>query len=782
MRSAIMNLGSLGLGLAMLLASARTGATTIEVSTPNDQFGEDATKCALREAVQAANTDTAFGGCPAGSSIDIITFQGFSNHFKLSRAGRGEDANATGDLDVDASGTIVFVGNGSGKTVIDGDGVDRVFDLDCRSDMSVQFNSLTILGGDAGNSNGGGIYDCAGAVTLYQVHMTENSANQGGALAIASSPLAGDVTVSRSAFTRNHALTGPGSAIRHGGNDLLKLTNTTLSENDATGSGALYAEGDVALKNVTVAYNTGAGTGGVYIASGTARFDNSIFSDNTNRNTSSSTAVDLRCIPTALSDGYNLWKNGVCTFSINRPTDLPDTDPLLGTLADAGRSRPVHVLLPGSPALNSGAPTPNDGSTGHCDAFDQRGIQRQQCDRGAFEQRVDYAVNSTADAPDSNPGNGVCQSTIGGCTLRAALMEAGAQDVPIVITIPEGVFNVNIPGEDDDLGVTGDLDIIALEGEGRILIGQGPDRTVIRSSGVERVFDLDGSSAYRSAIGLFGMRIEGGDTIHPGDDSSAYDGGGARFSFPRMLTIDHVWFDRNASGSSGGGLHVLQGSGPVRITRSAFTRNYAVRDAGGMSLGQGTDMAVSNSLFADNLADLNGGGLDVYNTGSGRVDLSWITVTGNSAGRKGGGVSFSGGESLGAALITGNADGPSFDAPDCQTLAEGVVSSGYILVGAGSPTDCVLTGDPTGNQIGVAINLSQVSMVGSDIPYAAPKPGSIAVGAVSASRCRDGAGRYLNTDQLDLARPLNNACTVGAIEGTSDLIFANGVDDSYAGE
>ncbi|MBL0162884.1 MAG: CSLREA domain-containing protein [Xanthomonadales bacterium] len=141
-------------------------------------------------------------------------------------------------------------------------------------------------------------------------------------------------------------------------------------------------------------------------------------------------------------------------------------------MSDAGKSLPVHVLLPGSPALNSGAPTPNDGSTGHCEATDQRGIQRQQCDRGAFELRVSYAVDSTADAPDSNPGNGICLSTLGGCTLRAALMEAGAQDTPIIITIPAGVFNVNIPGADEDLGATGDLDIIALDGEGRTLIGR----------------------------------------------------------------------------------------------------------------------------------------------------------------------------------------------------------------------------------------------------------------------------------------------------------------------
>ncbi|MEO8672557.1 MAG: choice-of-anchor Q domain-containing protein [Tahibacter sp.] len=764
-----------------LLCVGDAGAATILVTTPNDQFGEEPGECALREAVQAANTDAAFGGCPAGTGTDLISFGGFSNRITLSRAGRGEDANATGDLDVSTSGAIVFVGNTTGGTVIDGDGVDRVFDLDCRADMTVQFNTLTIRGGDAGSEGigGGGIVDCADSLSLYAVHMTENRANQAGALAISSNLSAGAVTISRSAFTRNQAVTGVGSAIRHSGTELLKLTNVTLSENVAEGVGALYATGDVSLKNVTVAYNSGDSNGGVYISSGTARFDNSIFSDNAAR-ASSATGADLRCVPTAFSDGYNVWERGVCPFAINRATDLPATDPLLGTLADAGRALPVHVLLPGSPAINAGAPIPNDGSVGHCAATDQRGIQRQQCDRGAFEERFDYFVTSTADAPDSNPGNGVCLSTIGGCTLRAALMEAGAQDIPILISIPEGVFNVNIPGDDEDLGVTGDLDIIALESEGRILIGQGPDKTIIRSNGVERVFDLDGSSTYRTAVGLFGMRIEGGDTVHTGPLSSAYSGGGARFSFPRSLTIDRVWFDRNASGFGGGGLHVLQGSGAVRITRSAFTRNVAVSDGGGLNLGQGKNMSVSSSLFADNHAGGNGGGIDIST--SSNVELAWSTVTGNVAANQGGGFSISGGVALGGMIVTGNRDGNSTHAPDCSTKTAGTISTGYNLIGAVSLGDCVLTGDTTGNQIGVAINLSPVSKANAEMPYATPQPGSIALGAAPVSRCKRAKGQYQHTDQLDHARPLNNACTIGAIEGSSDLIFADGLDGGYAGE
>src|SRR5437762_14373939 len=42
-------------------------AATITPTTFADQFGTDQGACALREAVQAANTDAAFGGCPGGS-------------------------------------------------------------------------------------------------------------------------------------------------------------------------------------------------------------------------------------------------------------------------------------------------------------------------------------------------------------------------------------------------------------------------------------------------------------------------------------------------------------------------------------------------------------------------------------------------------------------------------------------------------------------------------------------------------------------------------------------
>src|SRR4051812_15422391 len=49
-------------------------ASAIIVNTTADEFGSGAS-CSLREAIQSANTDTAFGGCTAGSGADVISLQ-----------------------------------------------------------------------------------------------------------------------------------------------------------------------------------------------------------------------------------------------------------------------------------------------------------------------------------------------------------------------------------------------------------------------------------------------------------------------------------------------------------------------------------------------------------------------------------------------------------------------------------------------------------------------------------------------------------------------------------
>src|SRR4051794_8452232 len=86
-------------GLGSLLAP-QVYAAGIGVNTTVDEFGTGA-NCSLREAIQAANTDAAFGGCSAGSGTDTINVPAGTYTLTIPNGGStNEDANATGDLDV----------------------------------------------------------------------------------------------------------------------------------------------------------------------------------------------------------------------------------------------------------------------------------------------------------------------------------------------------------------------------------------------------------------------------------------------------------------------------------------------------------------------------------------------------------------------------------------------------------------------------------------------------------------------------------------------------------
>ena len=119
------------------LESSRGSAASIVVNTTDDEVNSDG-DCSLREAIIAANTDTAVSGCAAGSGADVISIP--FGIYNLTLAGTGEDEAATGDLDILESVTI----NGSvvGATIIDGQGSDRVFDVAPLADGMIIINEI----------------------------------------------------------------------------------------------------------------------------------------------------------------------------------------------------------------------------------------------------------------------------------------------------------------------------------------------------------------------------------------------------------------------------------------------------------------------------------------------------------------------------------------------------------------------------------------------------------------------------------------------------------------
>ncbi|MGB3717139.1 MAG: CSLREA domain-containing protein [Candidatus Promineifilaceae bacterium] len=142
----------------LLFIGAAAAGSTIIVSTTTDNIATDG-YCSLREAIVAANTDSAFNECTAGSGNDTITIDptlSTPTIFTLTLTGSGEDRAMTGDLDVigSATNTLTTTGAGLENAIIDGNGTDRVVDI--QPGALATISGVTIRNGNPGASNDGG--------------------------------------------------------------------------------------------------------------------------------------------------------------------------------------------------------------------------------------------------------------------------------------------------------------------------------------------------------------------------------------------------------------------------------------------------------------------------------------------------------------------------------------------------------------------------------------------------------------------------------------------------
>lgn len=138
-------------------------ATTIAVSTASDTVANDG-QCSLREAISAANTDAAVGGCPAGSGSDTITVPAMQ-------------IVLNGPLTI--SSPIVVVGAGVGNTILQANRAGGVITV---NSGPAAIRNLTVQG--ATSENGRGITVSAGAAGTVQIcdmRITGNTVLGGGA-------------------------------------------------------------------------------------------------------------------------------------------------------------------------------------------------------------------------------------------------------------------------------------------------------------------------------------------------------------------------------------------------------------------------------------------------------------------------------------------------------------------------------------------------------------------------------------------------------------------------
>lgn len=635
----------------------------------------------------------------------------------LSVAGRTEDLNVIGDLDVTDDLTLA----GGGAT-IDGAEVDRVLDV---HDADVHIHDVTITGGetspfwvppgDPATDPGGGIRS-SGDLWVTSSTVSDNeagglfdgflsAASEGGGIAAT-----GNLHVQDSTIADNR---GPGLA-RGGGiavSGTATIERTTITHNRAVGgAGGLWVTypSTALVVNSTVSNNAslgalpyfGAGTGGV-AGPGTLRATTVAGNDgaeSVSRGPAGPSVLTVSgsvlvagegavCTGAISSVGYNIASDDTCGLSL--PTDHQTVNPLLGPLGDHGGPTATHLPFANSSAVD-GIPAGTlelcDGSLG----TDQRGEPRPQgaaCDIGSVEgssaavaEPLLLTVDTEADLRDDVPGDGLCDTGAGTCSLRAAIDEANEFPTADAVTIAAGVNPaLTRTGPDEDENATGDLDVtddLAITGAG----------ATIDANAIDRVIDLHGDDVQFNDVTLTGgssplegggIRQQGGVVVADGlrvEDNvvvsadSSLDGGGI-FQRSGALSLHDSVVSNNAVSDNfgdpvGGGIFVV-GGGNLSVTSSTIADNQVsvadgIARGGGLAVQEST-VALLGTTVSDNSATgtvaAEGGGLYQY-SGSVTIDESTIAdnhVTANGGDASGGGILLSSGNiTVEGSTIVGN--------------------------------------------------------------------------------------------------------------------------------
>jgi CSLREA domain-containing protein len=247
--------------LAALTFSMSANAANITVNTTTDELNADG-DCSLREAIQAANTDTAVDACTAGSGADTIDLP--AGTYTIALAGAGEDANATGDFDI--TDDLVISGAGSLTTTVNGADLDRVFQ---NASSTVELIGLTISDGLVpGVGRGGGIQNM-GTLTITDGIISSNEAFNGGGIANDG----GTFTLDNSAVTGNATTGNSGAGIINSQGTLI-INDSTVTSNfttgaDRVGGGIGIFGGTTTIDGSRVSGNDTTGNGGgIYVDNG----------------------------------------------------------------------------------------------------------------------------------------------------------------------------------------------------------------------------------------------------------------------------------------------------------------------------------------------------------------------------------------------------------------------------------------------------------------------------------------------------------------------------------
>lgn len=552
--------------------------------------------CSLAAAINAANTDRAFGGCPAGDGADVISLGG--------------------DVELESLPSHIFTKitiEGNGHTIV-GKGILRIFRV-FEAELVLRDVTLT----NASDYTGAAVLNDRGTLNVHGSRITGNSAAESGG-AIANN--GGAVLISGSEISDNHSSAGGGAIYSRGGS--LSIINSSIERNwSREGGGAILLDGPVVvtLFTNTVSDNLVKGSsskgGAILSLGGAINIVDSQFKRNSANKGMAVYAQDSSVQIMGGSSFEDHETDGYGTVFTQRG-HLNVSDSAFRN-NHAGGWGGALVSLGGKLSVDKSEFSGNYGGTGGAIYIADSG--ELTVSDSDFAENASYIGGAIATESadlrikdsrfDDNEGavaGGAVSSDNGDMTVSGSSFSQNASDLGGAIRFDDGKLMVY-------------------------------DSSFSHNAG-----DLGGALSIRQRSAL----ISFSEFSHNSSSS-----GGAILLDGGSLSIDHSKLRQNSTSSVAGAIWAQSGS--LTIGQSSISDNVGTL-AGAISINR-VSLKIRNSTLSGNRArEFGGGALDLR--GSGRATLSHVTIV-NNRGTEGGGILHFAGAIvyLHNSVIAGSVDG-----------------------------------------------------------------------------------------------------------------------------
>lgn len=596
-------------------------ATSYEVNTPLDVVMAD-NLTSLREAIQAANTNTAVGDAPAGSAdeADIITFT----------AGAASTLAIT-DGQLMISEDLVIDGGTQTVTVNASQASSRIFQV---SAGSISIKNMTLANGTtaADDPNGGALLVASGAdVTLEGVTLSNNT-SAGAAAGEGGGGVAnfGTLSIIDGSISNNSVsgAAGNGGGIFNAGSLSINGTEVTGNSANRAGGGIENANGTVAIVDANISNNsigTAPGNGGGLHSAG-ADSDIDIFGSTFDANT-------------AGNEGGGIWIKGGTLDILSSETG--------GTTISNNTASGVEAANGGGGifiTFTEGEETPQT-------TIQDATINNNTADGEKGSGGGIFNTQGILNISDSQVSNNVANRAGGG--IETVNGEISLSNVSMTANNVATAPAVPAPGNGGALHVSGSANVVINSSAFADNLA-GAEGGALWNGGGESSMAVNDSS-FSNNIASGADDNQGGGAIFNG---GANDDGG-------ILTVNRSRFTNNAAdGEKGSGGAILNSGGESSVIDSIFEGNTALRAGGAIEENArvaNTTLNLTRVTMDANQAGSapgNGGALHISGAGVATVDLS--TVSNNSAASEGGGLWNSASGTLNvynSTISSNNADG-----------------------------------------------------------------------------------------------------------------------------